>query len=137
MVIRARRVLIVAKNQTPVSQTREMALVCSVVVEFSGTGRQLRFNRQRRAARAESAVGYSSMEDRTGKDWRLQGQERYLAGTELVWRAYRQNSDNLNWDHDHCAFCWAKFMVDDRMADLAGSSFPQSRHSAARPTRTI
>jgi hypothetical protein len=60
------------------------------------------------------------MEDPTGTDWRLQGQERYLSGIELMWRAYRQKSDNPDWDHDHCAFCWAKFMVDEPEALHAG-----------------
>ncbi len=46
-------------------------------------------------------------------DWRLQGQEVYLAGVELVWRKYGQYPKNPDWDHDHCEFCWAKFMVED------------------------
>jgi hypothetical protein len=32
-------------------------------------------------------------------------------GVSLVHRAYRRNRGG---DHDHCAFCWAKFMVEDR-----------------------
>jgi hypothetical protein len=48
-----------------------------------------------------------------GKDWRLQGQEKYLAGVTLIYRAYRQYPRNESWDHDHCEFCWGKFMVDD------------------------
>ena len=47
-------------------------------------------------------------------DWRLRGQEKYLAGATLVHRPYRRYAANRNWDHDHCAFCWAKFMVEDR-----------------------
>jgi hypothetical protein len=46
-------------------------------------------------------------------DWRLNGQERYLDGAVLVRRAYRRNPGNPTWDHDHCAFCQAKFMVED------------------------
>lgn len=45
------------------------------------------------------------------KDWRLRGQEKYLMGVALVRRRYKPVADN---DHDHCAFCWAKFMVADR-----------------------
>lgn len=41
------------------------------------------------------------------KDWRLSGQERYLKGVPLIWKAYKRYSDS--WDHDHCEFCWAKF----------------------------
>ena len=46
-------------------------------------------------------------------DWRLNGQLRYLCGVDLCWRTYRQYPKDENWDHDHCAFCWAKFMVVD------------------------
>ena len=45
-------------------------------------------------------------------DWRLQGQERYLKRATLTFRKYRRNSNDPDWDHDHCEFCWAKFMVD-------------------------
>jgi hypothetical protein len=47
------------------------------------------------------------------KDWRLGGQERYLQGVILVHRKYRQYPKNLNWDHDHCSFCWATFTMSD------------------------
>ena len=46
-------------------------------------------------------------------DWRLRGQENYLTGVTLVHRPYRRYAANPKWDHDHCAFCWEKFMVDD------------------------
>ena len=46
-------------------------------------------------------------------DWRLQGQERYLKGVTLVHQTYEQYAANPDWDHDHCSFCWAKFMVQD------------------------
>jgi hypothetical protein len=46
-------------------------------------------------------------------DWRLQGQEQWLRGVELCRRAYRLYAKNPAWDHDHCEFCSAKFMVDD------------------------
>lgn len=41
-------------------------------------------------------------------DWRLHGQEKYLQGITLTWKRYRAPS--ATWDHDHCAFCWAKFV---------------------------
>lgn len=41
-------------------------------------------------------------------DWRLRGQERYLNGVTLHRANYRAPS--ADWDHDHCDFCWAKFM---------------------------
>jgi hypothetical protein len=46
-------------------------------------------------------------------DWRLQGQESYLKGVTLVRRAWRVPTSNPAWDHDHCEFCWAKFMDAD------------------------
>jgi hypothetical protein len=46
-------------------------------------------------------------------DWRLQGQEKYLKGVELRWQVYRHYPEKPDWDHDHCEFCWAKFMVED------------------------
>ena len=44
-------------------------------------------------------------------DWRLTGQEKYLKGVTLYWRQYTRWSES--WEHDHCEFCWAKFMVED------------------------
>jgi hypothetical protein len=44
-------------------------------------------------------------------DWRLMGQERYLQGVKLEWKEWHQTRDN--WDHDHCEFCFAKFMDYD------------------------
>ena len=48
-------------------------------------------------------------------DWRLQGQEEYLKGVTLQWRVYKECAPH--WDHDHCEFCWAKFMDRD-LADV-------------------
>ncbi len=42
-------------------------------------------------------------------DWRRTGQERDLANCVFTWREYR--APNERWDHDHCEFCWEKFMV--------------------------
>jgi hypothetical protein len=44
-------------------------------------------------------------------DWRLQGQERYLLGVALHWSRWTRPYER--WDHDHCEFCWAKFMEED------------------------
>jgi|SRR5580704_3556047 hypothetical protein len=41
-------------------------------------------------------------------DWRLQGQEEHLQGATLARRAYRAWKET--WEHDHCEFCWTKFM---------------------------
>jgi hypothetical protein len=44
-------------------------------------------------------------------DWRLGRQERYLQPARLCWKRYSRWSDE--WDHDHCAFCWARFVALD------------------------
>ena len=44
-------------------------------------------------------------------DWRLRGQEQHLQGVSLRWKPYRIYSES--WEHDHCAFCWAKFVDHD------------------------
>ena len=46
-------------------------------------------------------------------DWRLNGQETFLTGVVLVRRPYRRSPRNPEWDHDHCAFCSAKFTLQD------------------------
>ena len=60
-------------------------------------------------------------------DWRLQGQEKYLQAVALKHRQYRRKSPNS--DHDHCEFCWAKFMEEDRPDVLhEGYCTPDSTH---------
>ena len=44
-------------------------------------------------------------------DWRLTGQDSFLHGVKLIWSKYTRHSET--WDHDHCEFCGAKFMVED------------------------
>ena len=44
-------------------------------------------------------------------DWRLTNQDEYLLGIKLYKRKFFRF--NETWDHDHCSFCWAKFMVED------------------------
>lgn len=46
-------------------------------------------------------------------DWRLRGQETYLAGRTLAWRSW--TSPRPDWDHDHCDFCWDE--ISDRPVD--------------------
>ena len=43
-------------------------------------------------------------------DWRFTNQDRYLKGVVLRKKIYKSYSDS--WDHDHCEFCWNKFMED-------------------------
>ena len=49
------------------------------------------------------------------KDWRLQGQEKYLKGAELCRKRHARASDS--WDHDHCEFCTAKFAEEGLIPD--------------------
>ncbi len=44
-------------------------------------------------------------------DWRLTNQQNYLRGVHLRWKEYSGRGGT--WDHDHCEFCWAKFMDED------------------------
>jgi len=44
-------------------------------------------------------------------DWRLKHQKPYLNGVALSWSQYAPASADS--DHDHCEFCWTKFMVSD------------------------
>ena len=41
------------------------------------------------------------------KDWRLQGQEKYLAEKEFRFKTYMLRTTKT--DHDHCEFCNSKF----------------------------
>jgi hypothetical protein len=50
----------------------------------------------------------------TDSDWRLRGQGNYLQGVTLIHRAYHRHNKNPDWEHDHCAFCWAKFACGDQ-----------------------
>src|SRR5262245_28368448 len=44
-------------------------------------------------------------------DRRLRGQERCLLGATPHLATYTR--PRPAWDHDHCAFCWAKLMEED------------------------
>ncbi len=41
-------------------------------------------------------------------DWRRMGQEGYLLGAGLTWKRYQAFS--AKWEHEHCEFCFRKFM---------------------------
>jgi hypothetical protein len=54
------------------------------------------------------------------KDWRLRNQQKFLQGVPLVFQQYAPASvDN---DHDHCEFCFAKFMNAD-LPDVLRSGY--------------
>ena len=41
-------------------------------------------------------------------DWRLRGQEEYLQGMKFTYKKFMSVGDRS--DHEHCEFCWHKFM---------------------------
>jgi hypothetical protein len=45
------------------------------------------------------------------EDSRLTNQDSYLHGAALTWKRYHARSPT--WEHEHCVFCWAKFMDPD------------------------
>jgi hypothetical protein len=53
------------------------------------------------------------------EDWRLGGNERLFRGAVFTRKTYRRWS--TEWDHDHCAFCWAAFAEVDSASDTKGS----------------
>lgn len=48
------------------------------------------------------------------RDWRWKG-EGFLDGVDLQFTQYIACSET--WDHDHCAFCFAKFLPEEVKAD--------------------
>jgi len=62
---------------------------------------------------------------REQNDWRLTNQERYLKGVTLVWQPY--SPANPRNDHDHCEFCWAKFMAPNQ-ADTLHEGYATQDH---------
>lgn len=41
-------------------------------------------------------------------DWRLRGQEEYMQGIQFIYKSFVSSNDNSK--HEHCEFCWHKFM---------------------------
>lgn len=60
---------------------------------------------RRREAATPSIAGVS---EAPGDDWRRTGQEDYLKGARLTWKRFQAYSGN--WEHEHCVFCWKKFL---------------------------
>jgi hypothetical protein len=47
-------------------------------------------------------------------DWRLTNETSFLQGASLCYQSYKKS------DHDHCAFCWAKFMDEQNISAPPG-----------------
>ncbi|MDL2302570.1 hypothetical protein LJC58_09485 [Lachnospiraceae bacterium OttesenSCG-928-D06] len=59
-------------------------------------------------------------------DWRIRGQEDYLTGVPLIHKRFKSklpkvlmpDDDPRKYsDHEHCDFCWHKFMEDCKDKD--------------------
>jgi len=60
-------------------------------------------------------------------DWRLTNQAKYLNGVALSRKTWVQRRPD--WDHDHCAFCWAEFAASDGPGILhEGYTTPDEHH---------
>jgi hypothetical protein len=82
-------------------------------------------------------------------DWRRGGQEKYLLGATLTWRRYQ--ALRKTWEHEHCEFCWAKFLdanfsraaaealaadpelLAEGYTEAPGGSLPPGEHWICRP----
>jgi hypothetical protein len=49
-------------------------------------------------------------------DWRLRDQTKYLQNAVVLWKAYKPSRES--WSHDHCEFCWRKFVEGEGPGDL-------------------
>jgi len=47
-------------------------------------------------------------------DWRLTNQAKYLTGVTLRLSRFNVAVDKPEWDHEHCEFCWAKIVEENR-----------------------
>lgn len=61
---------------------------------------------------------YGEQAEKDASDWRLFGQRRYLQAAHLEWKDYTPCSANPNRDHDHCEFCSATFVTEERPGTL-------------------
>lgn len=51
-------------------------------------------------------------------DWRITSQEDYLLEALFEKKTYKIKS--VEWDHDHCDFCWSKFSEDPKVGLIEG-----------------
>ena len=68
-------------------------------------------------------------------DWRLANQMGYLRDAVLVWKEYTAPGET--WEHDHCEFCWTKFMEkgpldNEAQIERAGYTTEDERHWICR-----
>jgi len=67
-------------------------------------------------------------------DPRITNQASYLQGATFEWRSW--SSDQPDWDHDHCEFCWVHFgdhvFSDDADTQLEGWTTTDGQHWVCR-----
>ncbi|MGO9828532.1 MAG: hypothetical protein ACLPJH_00205 [Myxococcaceae bacterium] len=64
--------------------------------------------------------------------WPLAAQHDHLKALSWTWKSYRK--PRPEWDHDHCEFCWAKFMEPGTAETLGeGYASPDEYHWVCRP----
>lgn len=57
-------------------------------------------------------------------DWRLTNQEVYLKGKNLQFKQYKKYREG--WDHDHCEFCFTKFMESNTSEEFQKEGYTTS-----------
>jgi hypothetical protein len=62
---------------------------------------------------------------REENDWRLTNQLLCLKGVKLIRESY--SAPNDQWDHDHCEFCWTKFMEQGYSGTLSSGYTTEDR----------
>jgi len=71
-------------------------------------------------------------------DWRLvagpvSGCEEELKNIPLYYIPFQPLSDK--WDHEHCAFCWAKFYLHEECLQEGYCTRPQNSRNATKTSR--
>lgn len=63
-------------------------------------------------------------------DWRLVREEEWMYGARLRWKPF--HAPTPDWDHEHCALCWATFMDADE-PDVLREGYAWSSGAPAQP----
>ena len=67
----------------------------------------------------------NTLETNDTRDWRWRDHDEDLGGVELRFSQYQPYSEG--WEHDHCEFCWAKFLSPDQAKEWPRLA-PRDRH---------
>jgi hypothetical protein len=83
--------------------------------------------------RDDLSFRFSGLGMTSDSDWRLAKKHDYLIGVTVRFKPYSKWS--ADWEHDHCSFCWAKFMEKDdpnRKADCLHEGYAVVAHDDFR-----